>query len=255
MKQLEIPDFLVKRYPPSESECLSVFRKMVDKSMLREISEADYGNDAEEHYETLIKIWKDGIISVPLGWEEEVLTLTQWSEPEDSKRKSEALIRRGHIMRGFCCAALLLAFSKKEMEGYSGGDNQTLVQLLDSAVALDEKLFFSVGCFLTWRIPQLGFECERPFFALALVMVMALDTSSKKLKANQIEQACRWVIEEETIERELLSQYMPPESKDWFFGLTYMDLKFVKWKKLAKHIFDTSKDEVIAALAEKVYEA
>src|SRR5262245_2436176 len=105
--------------------------------MLREIASADYGMDADAHLDALLRIRDRGEAPAPMNWEpKEVLELIRWSEPEDPNWRPGGTGIRGHVMRAFVCAALLRAAPEPANHGYFDGENQTIAQLLASALVL-----------------------------------------------------------------------------------------------------------------------
>ncbi|WP_428305612.1 hypothetical protein [Lacipirellula sp.] len=125
---------LIERLNPDDSPLFSLACQHVDNSMLREISEADYGMDAKVHFMALRRI-KAGEILAPMEWEpREVLELIRWSEPEDPTHKPGAVGARGHWMRLFACTALIRAGAEPVNEGYFHGEDSTIIQLVDSAM-------------------------------------------------------------------------------------------------------------------------
>ncbi len=72
----------LNRFRPSQNAVLDWLRERVDDPMVREIAEADYGQDAEQHFNVLIKVRNGGKLPVPLTWvPREVLELIRWSRP------------------------------------------------------------------------------------------------------------------------------------------------------------------------------
>src|SRR5690348_2450110 len=139
-------------FKPSRDELLEKVSELVDDSMLREISEADYEQDADVHLPHLRRLRDDGELP-PAEWHpREVLELIRWSEPEDPNWRPGSVGRRGHIMRAFACAALLRMGSEPINRNYVEGENQTLVQLLVSVDVLGGSLPLSTRRFVAWRL-------------------------------------------------------------------------------------------------------
>lgn len=228
--RLATPQCLVDAYPPDAALLLARFRGLVDEDMIREISEADYGSDAEEHLAALLKIWREGVLPDQLAWEpREVLELIRWSEPEEPGWKPGATGRRGHLMRGFACTVLLRAIRQPANRPYMEGANETLVQLLDSAQALDENLWPALARLLTWQLPQLGDEDDAPFFAFALLLVALLDPGLALTDA-QWQEIANWVTAEEAAVRAAPFFLEPPHVQQWLYGLSYHDQRTTKWR-------------------------
>src|SRR5438105_12750580 len=121
-----IPPILIKTFPPYPDALLAKAGELVTDDMLEEISGADYGMDADAHFAALLTIRDQVRVTAPMPWEpKEVLELVRWSQPEDPRWKPGGTGERGHIMRAFCCAALLRAAAEPANNGYFHGENQT----------------------------------------------------------------------------------------------------------------------------------
>lgn len=168
--------------PADAAPLMQALADRVDDGMLREIAEADYGRDVEAHLAALRGIRDSGRVPHPLPWEpREVLELTRWSDPDNPAWCPGDLRLRAHWMRAFACAALLRAFGGSEDETPGSGpmrassdlegQNQTLIQLIDSLEVLDTGLDRAAASFLLWllgRLPDDEPE-EHPFFGLGLL--------------------------------------------------------------------------------------
>ncbi len=76
--------------------------------MLKEIAEADYAQDVEEHLAALKPVWEGSEFTELHHWfPMVVLDLIRWPEPEDPNWKPGSTGLRGHKMRAFSCAVLL----------------------------------------------------------------------------------------------------------------------------------------------------
>lgn len=174
---LEIPHWVKNRFPAERRAAVDFFRLRIDDSMLREIAEADYGNEAAQHWNALVPLrngedWNELDLWYPM----EVLELRRWSEP-DLEYASGADRLRGHEIRAFCCAALL-ATSNFEP------DHTTLAKGLDSAFAIGTGAVAAMAKFLMWKIPLLGAYDNNPFYALALTIAV-LDESPNLSLENE----------------------------------------------------------------------
>jgi hypothetical protein len=112
---------------------LRLLADLLTPDMIDEIAEADYGNDFEKHRAQIVAIAESATTPTELRWHPaEVLELMRWSEPEDPHWKPGRTGRRGHIMRAFCCAALLHSGHSEANRASSLGYSDTAIQLLDS---------------------------------------------------------------------------------------------------------------------------
>lgn len=227
------PAWLLQVYPPDPTGLLTFYRARVDRAMLVEISEADYGSDQEEHLAALERIWTGGEVPAPMAWEpHEVLALTRWSEPEDPEWKPGATGPRGYRMRGFACTVLLCAAYLPANEGYFDGENQTLVQLLDSVRAAEPDGWPVLGGFLTALLARDNLGEDRAFVAFALLLVALLDDLPPRAESDWVELAA-WVEAEEAAVRAAPYWCAPPHAEQWLFGVSYFDQRTTRWKALA----------------------
>src|SRR5262249_42852387 len=142
------PAAILRAFPPSRTDLFDATRVLIDNGMLREIAEADYGCDADEHYEELRPIRDRGVIpSAPRWHPHEVVELIRWSNPEDPTWRPGSTGLRGHQMRAFACATLLL------MEDIDDSADSTTAQCLVSARVLGETVSRAAARFLTWILP------------------------------------------------------------------------------------------------------
>lgn len=146
----------------------------IDDGMLGEIAEADYGYLAAEHLAGLRRI-RDGrmvprvLTELPL----EVLELVRYSEPDDPAWQPGGRGERGHLMRLFCCAALLTAAGEPALDGYIE-DEPTLRRLVPSAIALGDEAVAAMLPLLCWRasLPPTD-ATDRAFLAVSVVLLAA----------------------------------------------------------------------------------
>jgi hypothetical protein len=225
-------------FAPSRDELLDRVSELVDDSILREISEADYGQDADAHLPYLRRLRDQGELP-PAQWHpREVLELIRWSEPEDPDWKPGSTGRRGHIMRAFASTALLRMGSEPSNRNYFEGENQTLAQLLVSVDVLGAPLPLSTRRFLAWRLPLFTeHDEERPFFILALLL-LALDVHPRAPE-SYLQDLLDWLKEDERRVREWA--VLPKDSGSWLLGLTHFDLRHRVWKSMALRLTECAK--------------
>jgi hypothetical protein len=95
---------------------------------LKEIAHADYGQEAAEHFDQLVRIKDFSSIPVPMDWNpKEVLSLYGWSEP--SPALSFVRTNAFHNRRAFCCIALLVASTDPDGPFT---DRSHVIQLIES---------------------------------------------------------------------------------------------------------------------------
>lgn len=144
---------LLKRFDPEPDGLLRAISAHVDDEMLKEISLADYGEEAAEHLAALRTIRDAGIFPASMGWNPgEVMELIRWSEPEDPNWKPGRTGEFGHWMRAFCCAALLRATREPWNYGDGVGTDSTVVQLTLSLCALPVDFTSEAVKFLSWLL-------------------------------------------------------------------------------------------------------
>src|SRR4051812_36164346 len=111
---------------PERGRALADLAAALSPQMLDEIARADYGFDAGDHRGALQEIVDS--LDVPDRREHrypwEVLELTRWTTPDE---------KRGHIMRAFSCAALLVGAGVPGAWARFSGEPSTLMNLLTSA--------------------------------------------------------------------------------------------------------------------------
>jgi len=236
-----MPQWVRERFPPDERAAVECFRQLLDEGMLREIAEADYSQDVEQHLAALKPLWSgDDFAELHHWFPMEVLELIRWSEPEDNCWKPGSSGIRGHQMRAFCCA-VLLETSNFEPE------KETLIQFLDSVLVLGVDATEAAGRFLTWKIENLGREEDRPFFALAIAG--ALHALDSEMPMAEEELLANWVRDEEASEREYLTGYNSDyASAPWLFGLSFNNMRNERWKALICRIIAERQDRPLGIL-------
>jgi hypothetical protein len=182
-----------------------------------------------------------------------VLELIRWSQPEDPAWKPGSTGEGGHVMRAFCCAALLRAAAEPANDGYFQGENQTLIQLIDSTLVLKGELPQAAGSFLTWRIPLMRFDDEeRPFFTFGLV-ALALLEKRESLSAADVDAMISFIERSEAAVRDPMGVCMPDMFKGSFLAETYFDQCHAAWRALAKQVrLSVPEFERMTALARRI---
>ena len=224
---------ILEYFQPSRDELLQRVSELVDDSMLREIAEADCGEDAEEHLACLCRLRDLGEVPSPQFIPLEVLDLIKWSEPDIVNWKPGGIGQRGHIMRAFACAALLrMGCEPSDHDRYIYGENQALIQLVTSINILGKPFPLLTRRFLAWRLADFADNNEeRPFFILALLL-LALSVPPRPSEAD-LESLLNWLMEDEQRIRESDWAHLPENGETWLLGLTDYDLKHKGWKGMA----------------------
>lgn len=183
-----VPECLLRVFPPRGDLLLSKCAKYIDDALLRQIAEADYGDDADPHFQAL-KLIRDTLqVPAPLKWEpKEVLELTRWSEPKDDD---------DHAKRAFACAVLLVHASRDEEIEYVSAEHDSLICCVDSALALGDHLPLACGRYLVAHLQRFERgpyrEYGRSFYALALTLLTCL-TQVRELNADEWAEVIAWV--------------------------------------------------------------
>lgn len=216
----------------------------VTDGMLDEIAACDYGMDQVKHRAALERIRARDIPSGRMAWEpKEVLELFRWSEFGDDRSnrrpRSEAQF---HLMRAFCCVALLEAYAVPENHETMQGANATMAQLLESLAFVGEDAQSVAPAFLAWLLTELpSFEDERAFFIVALVW--ALDRAGTAAAHHVlVSDLIAWAIDEEAAVRETWRGGVGKHPHRWLIGTTHFDLRWRKWETIGRLLGDRAAD-------------
>lgn len=220
---------LLLQYNPSERAMLDWLVPHINDAHLREIAQSDYGNEEKEHFQELKRIHEGKPIPAPLLWNpSEVLTLTRWNEPDDLKYKGGRKGLRGHLIRAFCCAVLLQAGDAPEAVDYTyaDGENQTLIQLIESVLLLGRGATESALRLLSWRLLRLEDEeeGETAFFGLAILLLRATLFEPHE-NGEDLNLLAEWIVSK-----------LVGIGNDWLQGLTLFNQYHEKWKRLTQEI-------------------
>ncbi|HYE62639.1 MAG TPA: hypothetical protein VD997_11645 [Phycisphaerales bacterium] len=209
---------------------MAYVRRAIDDSMLLEIANADYGNDSDEHLAALRRL-RDQAQRLDLSswYPREVLELIRWSEPDDPRCKPGSTGERGHIMRAFACAHLIECLADRSNNPYCNAENETLIQLIDSCIAVGCEAEDAVWKFVLWRALNRQRDEETPHYALA-VLILAV-RRNPPLTPEVLNDLATWV------EAEVGS--VPTDSGTgggrWLFDLSFHDLQRSRWIALARY--------------------
>ena len=226
---MDIPQSLLKAFPPSRDRLLDLVRRSIDDDMLRDIARADYGFDAEASFADLKTIRDHGLI--PAGIEGrlvEVLALTRWCDPEKGEPQPFApgsFNLRGHRTRLFACILLLIT-------ARDPSDDSTLAQSLAGTLVLGEEMSRALGCFITWRVQHPEPDSDGSHWSLGL-LVLALRLKPGERTEALLEVAAAWVLAEETRTNPVPFDPADPRPR-WF------SVQHGLWRRLNEELRDST---------------
>ena len=215
---------ILEKLNPAPDALLDVLIPLVDDAMLKDMAQADYGQDAVEHLTQLYRVRDEHLLVTEDLWcPHEVLALTRWHEPDQHLAESDPDYRRQHIMRAFACAALLQSYD----------NHDTLAQLLASLAVLGRPLQEAALRFIAWRVQNVlpyG-ETDHPFSVLAL-LILVLQTQGD-LTVAELEALIDYlyVVEAEAREDWKVQYPLAP----WLIGLDWHQRREV-WQRLGREI-------------------
>jgi hypothetical protein len=214
---------ILEKLNPASDALLAALIPLVDDAMLKEISLADYGQDAPEHLTQLYRVRDDHLVVTEDLWcPHEVLALTRWGEPEKNWAESDPQYQRQHIMRAFACAVLLQTYD----------NHDTLAQLLVSLAVLGQPFQEAALRFIAWRVQNIlpYSETDLPFNVFAL-MVLVLQTEAD-LTAAELETLIDYLYTVEAKAHEEWAQYpLTP----WLLGLDWHQ-RGESWQRLGREV-------------------
>lgn len=172
-----LPPSLLAVFPPDADALLAACCALVTDDKLVEISKADYGEDEDEHFRAIKKIHRSRRPLAEMGSmvPREVLSLVGWSVIRKSEWEHDKTEERGHVMRAFCCAAMLRAQAEPGNKYDTGGGLTALINLIDSAMFLQRGVPEAAARFLAWCVPIMHVgDDDRPLYAFGLVSLALL---------------------------------------------------------------------------------
>jgi len=221
-KNTTIPIELLNNLKPNKSALLQAIIPKMTEDMLWSIAQADYGQEADYCMKELKKICKTQAPPKKIEFSlKEVLELTKWRDAKTDKE---------HWKRLFACTNLLMMAYDTELIG----ENQTLANLLDSVLFLDEKLIQATIQLIAWRLLEDAnfYAEETPFFIYALLYLMLY----QKQPTSKIKTLFQWLNEAETKERKMHIQNWGVGNIPFLLGITSYDLRHLVWKELTKQL-------------------
>lgn len=231
---------LLQQFHPHSDILLGALRPWVDDSMLRSIAEADYGLNADSHWAALLRIRNHGEVPVPIKWDpQEVLELTRWSEPEIGNS-------RENLIRAFSCAALLRAGGEPANYWYSGSENDTLVQLVESTLVLKRDFTGPSVRFFAWRAlrPDGLYGQTAPF--LAAILLVSATRRPSATDQRLLLQLANWILMEELRLREIGEELSGALLR---LGAAFRGQRHDKWCYLVRQLFLRTPSEIAEPLA------
>lgn len=219
---------------PDRKKILHLLLSVITEESLLSIANADYGYEADKNFFILKSIKETLIIPPNDTWSYEVLALRRWREPPIDTQTEE--IKNKHIERAFCCTILLIAetfpnnyFMDQE------GNNQTLIQLIESSNYLGSSFQQSLVSFLAWKIDLFStFDDDHiydPFFLLGLIYQL-LKTSYPISDSNLKELVLFLVNTVNSFDLFKISN----ETDHWLLNTTYFTQRHYKWIQLGKEL-------------------
>jgi hypothetical protein len=229
---MDLPPAAQSRLTPSLTAWRDWLGPLIDEPMLAEIAAADYGFRADE-YLAALRALRDGQpldasgAMAPL----EVLQLIRSSWPDYPAEQPSRRGRRGHLMRLFCCAALIWLADDPTLSPYCGDEEDTLLPLVDSAIALGVAAVAAVLPLVTARLLSLpATDPGRPFFAMSLLL-LAVAQYRDEADGPLLDQLGHRVVAEEAQYR-AAGPPLPPLPA-WLLGLKSSANGDDLWRELA----------------------
>lgn len=231
-----------------EPDAYALLRRVaprIDDTMLREIAEADYDRDTEAHLAHLRVFRSTGESPSPIAFEpKEVLELIRWSEPEVEDWYPGGSRARGHWMRVFACACLLKMGQETANIGTLDGQNQTLIQFLESIEALDAGLENDAAALLMWGMCQLYPQRAQHYDDLAFfgVGLLALSLSARpRAETAALIALCDWIAQCEQLAAE--QAYATSNRGRWLLSVTTSNIHHAKWEQLGRRLVSLARGE------------
>jgi hypothetical protein len=187
-------------FDPDPEMLLRAVSQYITDEMLNEIAKADYGDDQEKHFESLVPLRDSGIFPAEMVlYPGEVLELIRYSKPDHRGWKPGSTGFYGHWMRAFSSAALLRALGEPwNYRGDAAQPSYSLIQLILSLSALPVDLNREAAQFLAWFLlqPDLGQRDEQGcYFGIGLLW-FALQ--GPRLPSDEIlASLAQWIIQRE----------------------------------------------------------
>ena len=119
------------------NQLLSALAARMEPHLRDHIARADYAQDRVEHRAAIDAICQSSRVPKRFAWvPAEVLELTRWVDPYKTDVNWELSTTELHLVRAFCCTALLM-----QSDGNAFGIDSTLGNLAASLLAMDQTYF------------------------------------------------------------------------------------------------------------------
>jgi hypothetical protein len=231
---------ILLRCDPSPTALLEWLRPQLDEALLEIIARAEYGVGAAMYFAHLRQLRDTDEDLDPKYFDQAlgVLQLCRWWNPDspDEELRGE----RGHLLRAFCCTLLLRAArTNLPNRDFVGGENQTVISLIASALALGPEACVMSLRLLAWRAQSpIDDVAEYPFLAFG-VLLLAASLYNAGDAGLWLRQLADWVVAVESVvfcRRELRDRRQPClwiENPAWLLGLTNFDGQHATWRAVA----------------------
>jgi hypothetical protein len=233
---------VLARCDPSPTALLNWLRPWIDDSLLEVIARAPFGVGTAKYLAHLRCLRDDSSADLdPKHFNQalDVLQLGRWWDPDSAGEEVRGA--RGHLLRAFCCAILLGAAPQLNLPNrdFVVGENQTIIQLVASALALGHEACATSLRLLAWRAERPTDQDEEyPFLALG-VLLLAATVNPGADDAPWLRQLADWVVAIEAVafcRAELRDRRQPwlwVENPAWLLGLTRFDGQHPAWRAVA----------------------
>lgn len=232
--------------------------QQIKPDMLDEIAACDYGMDQVAHRAALEKIRvRDVTMDRPLvqmAWvPKEVLELFRWSEyGDDRSNRRPRTEAEFHLMRAFCCAALLEAYTRPENHERFEGTNSIVIQMLESLEVLGADSETHTPAFLAWMLTKIpSHEDERAFYIVALVWALMRNGEAKS-NGSLLGDLVDWAFDEEATVRAFWNGGVGQHPGRWLIGTTHFDLRWKKWETMGRRLGEQALGVKDASLRSKL---
>lgn len=214
--------------------------------MLSEIASADYGMGAARCHQALQQLKADDELPIgPLLEAREIFELFRWSEVGDNRTGRVARpAATFHTMRALCCAILLEVSVHPMGADHPGGQNQTLVRLLESLSHSDLPISRDAVAFsarLIERQTELGpaEKEDAAFFVVGLIAAIVRD-DQQRAHGDMLTHLCRRA---ETLEARVYEGWgrgVGHHPDHWLLRTTFHTIGHEKWRAIGREIGDSA---------------
>ncbi len=194
--------------------------------MIHEICLNDWARDVDLHEAGILKQLAPDPGFGLLPWHpREVLELERWREPDIGEADRPPTGATGHLSRLLACTVLLrnVAFVSNEEDGevefFIAISAATVLQLVQSSIALGTQATRLALGFLVWLHGKQSNPLLRPFVSLGVLLLHI----QENLSGTNLLETCAWVEQDENLAREELHKAHDVHSARWLLGLNYQE--------------------------------